>query len=145
MTSNQRGLDPRIQNAWLTAIEKENKLRLKWFTNNMERLNRIANKEPTKRVPQEVKDKLKNDLIESYQNVERFPRIKTEDAPSIEPKPITGKGSIGLVIAISRKKKKKVTFQWYDKVLHFTVFWNKIYFSKLTRPRYDIFISTVQI
>lgn len=91
MTSNQRSLDPHIQNAWVSAIEKENKLRLKWFTNNSERLNHIANKEPTRAVPQELKDKFKNDLIQSYQNVHKFPRIKTEDAPVKEPKPIMGK------------------------------------------------------
>ncbi|KAJ8920534.1 hypothetical protein NQ315_005403 [Exocentrus adspersus] len=90
MTSNQRGLDPRTQKAWVSAIEKENQLRLKWFTKNMDRLNRIANKENTRKVPQEVKDKFDNDLVESYKNVQRFPKIKVDDAPLIEPKAMQG-------------------------------------------------------
>lgn len=91
MASGGRGIDPRVQRAWVHAIEKENKLRLKWFTKNMDRLNRIANKEPTRAVPQEVKEQFEKELVESYQNAQRFPRIKTDDAPLIEPKTVKGR------------------------------------------------------
>ncbi|KAJ8941143.1 hypothetical protein NQ318_004263 [Aromia moschata] len=76
-----RGIDARLINAYVDAIEKEDKLKLKWFRKNEERLNAIANKPTTKAVPEEVKEKFKQDRIDAYTNAIKNPRVKTEDSP----------------------------------------------------------------
>lgn len=87
MPSNQRGIDPRLQKGWASAIEKQDKLRLTWFRNNEKRLNEIANKAPSREVPEEMKREFKENLIKNYQNVEKYPRIKTNEAdPPIDPR-----------------------------------------------------------
>lgn len=80
MPISQRGIDPKLQKGWATAIQKQDKLRLTWFRNNEKRLNEIANKPPSREVPEEMKQEFKQDLIKNYQNVEKYPRIKTNEA-----------------------------------------------------------------
>ncbi|XP_074033958.1 protein SPMIP1 [Leptinotarsa decemlineata] len=90
MPTTQRGLDARLQKGWAHAIEKEAKLRLKWFRANEARLNEIANKPPSREVPEDVKNEYKKTLIESYQNVIKHPRIKTRDPDPIDPSAFQG-------------------------------------------------------
>lgn len=86
MPSNQRGIDPSLQKGWAHAIEKQEKLRLKWFRNNENRLNEITNQPHSKKVPEDLKLEVKETLKRNFQNVEKFPRIKTADPdPPIEP------------------------------------------------------------
>ncbi|KAJ8927765.1 hypothetical protein NQ314_019769 [Rhamnusium bicolor] len=89
-TMPQRGMDANLQKVWIAAVEKEDSLRLKWFRKNMQRLNDISNKEAHRTVPEEVKEKFKKDRIESFQNVIKYPRIKTEDAPPREFRSVQG-------------------------------------------------------
>lgn len=92
MPLNQRGIDPRLQKGWSNAIEKQEKLRLSWFRNNEERLNEIANKPPSREVPQEMKQDVKDTLKKNFQNVEKHPKIKTTDPdPPIQLGAYTGK------------------------------------------------------
>ena len=44
---------------WAKSIEKEDALRSLWFRQNEERLNEIANKVPSRRVPDDIKEKMK--------------------------------------------------------------------------------------
>ncbi|KAG5861316.1 hypothetical protein JTB14_017994 [Gonioctena quinquepunctata] len=83
-TTTHRGIDARLQKGWAHAIEKENTLRLKWFRTNEARLNEIANKPPSKAVPEEVKTEFEKNRIESYQNMAKFPRLKAKEPDLIE-------------------------------------------------------------
>ncbi|KAL3280049.1 hypothetical protein HHI36_017556 [Cryptolaemus montrouzieri] len=56
---------------WTQCIEKENHLRLKWFTRNEERLNEIANAPLIRTVPEEVKEDMRLGRIARFQNVDR--------------------------------------------------------------------------
>ncbi|CAG9772570.1 unnamed protein product [Ceutorhynchus assimilis] len=65
---------------WAKTIEKEAALRSMWFRKNEARLNENANKLISSRaVPEEVKEKIKKNRIEAFQQIKKFPRIKTED------------------------------------------------------------------
>lgn len=85
MPSNERGIESHLQKGWVNAIQKQQKLRLNWFRNNEKRLNEIANKPLSREVPEDMKKDVKETLKRNYQNVEKFPKIKTTDAdPPIE-------------------------------------------------------------
>ncbi|XP_076258399.1 uncharacterized protein LOC143195276 [Rhynchophorus ferrugineus] len=64
---------------WAKTIEKEDALRAKWFKINEKRLNEIANKIQSRVVPEEIKESMKQNRIAAFQNLKKFPRIKTED------------------------------------------------------------------
>ncbi|XP_045483744.1 protein ATP6V1FNB-like [Harmonia axyridis] len=66
------------QVVWTQCIEKENFLRLKWFTKNEERLNEIANAPLVRTVPQELKDDMRAGRISRFQNVDRK-NVKKQD------------------------------------------------------------------
>ncbi|KAJ8977996.1 hypothetical protein NQ317_004541 [Molorchus minor] len=80
----QRGLDANLINAFIDSIEKADKLKLKWFRRNEQRLNDIANKPATRTVPEDVKEKFKQDRVDQYTNAIKYPKIHTEDAPPRE-------------------------------------------------------------
>lgn len=44
---------------WTSTIEKEDALRSLWFRKNEERLNEIANKIPSRKVPENIKENMK--------------------------------------------------------------------------------------
>lgn len=66
------------QVVWTQCIEKENFLRLKWFTRNEERLNEIANAPLVRTVPEEVKEDMRLGRIARFQNVDRK-NVKKQD------------------------------------------------------------------
>lgn len=77
-------MDPIAQQCWISAIEKENFLRLKWFHRNETRLEEIANKNNTKTVSKHLLDELKQKRIDNYTNATRQVVLKQE----IEPPPV---------------------------------------------------------
>ncbi|KAK5649449.1 hypothetical protein RI129_000478 [Pyrocoelia pectoralis] len=76
-----RGIDPSKMKIYTDSYEKENRLRLKWFRKNEERLVAYTEKPNTQTVPQEVIDEVANKRKISYQEAERYPRIHFDDAP----------------------------------------------------------------
>lgn len=79
MPATERGIDPRLQKGWSHAIEKQELLRLTWFRNNEKRLNEIANKPPSRVVPESIKREVKENLKKNFRDVEKHPKIKTSD------------------------------------------------------------------
>lgn len=86
MPVTHRGIDLELQRGYANAIEKQERLRLKWFRKNEQRLNEIANKPISRAVPEEMKEKFKDDLIKSYQNVGKHPKIRVGDPEPIDPR-----------------------------------------------------------
>ncbi|XP_030748964.1 protein ATP6V1FNB-like [Sitophilus oryzae] len=64
---------------WATNIAKEAGLRAKWFKVNEKRLNEIANSVPSRVVPDEIKEEMKQNRIRGFQDLKKYPRIKTEE------------------------------------------------------------------
>lgn len=85
MPVNPRGIDLRMHKEWTRAIDKQEKLRLTWFRNNEKRLNEIANKSLSREVPEEMKQEVNETMKKTYQNLEKFPKVKTTECdPPIE-------------------------------------------------------------
>ncbi|XP_072383380.1 protein SPMIP1-like [Diabrotica undecimpunctata] len=85
MSPHPRGIDPKLQNGWIYSIQREDKLRLRWFRKHEERLNEIANKSCSRIVPEEDKEKFAQEMIESLRNTQRFPRKKIDELEPREP------------------------------------------------------------
>lgn len=86
MPATERGINPALQKGWAHAIEKQELLRLTWFRNNEKRLNEIANKPPSRVVPESMKQEVKENLKKNFRDVEKHPNIKTTDPdPPIPP------------------------------------------------------------
>lgn len=82
MAKTTRGIDMRKQKAWIDAIEKENKLRLKWFTKNESHLEDIANRLNTRTVSDEIKNDLKASRATEFENATRHATRFVEPAPA---------------------------------------------------------------
>ncbi|XP_017770077.1 PREDICTED: uncharacterized protein LOC108557883 [Nicrophorus vespilloides] len=69
---------------WKDSVEKEERLRLKWFNKNEAQFIASTLKEGVKLVSKEELDNLVETRKDLYTNAERHPRIKTEDVPNTD-------------------------------------------------------------
>ncbi|RZC35475.1 uncharacterized protein BDFB_000526 [Asbolus verrucosus] len=65
-----RGITPEQQKLWVYQIEKEDKLRLKWFKKNEKRLEDIANRKNIREVSKKIHDEVKDKMLHYFQNRE---------------------------------------------------------------------------
>lgn len=73
------------QQLWgIQSIEKENQLRLNWFKKNEEKLEAYAERENTRKVPEEILQERKNNRRSLVQDAGRKARTKYQDPPPIE-------------------------------------------------------------
>lgn len=85
-----RGVPLGQQRLWAYTIQKEDKLRLKWFKKNESRLDEIANKVFLRQVPEEVRDEMKQRTMNCLKNVEqKHTVVKEEEPPIVEDSALT--------------------------------------------------------
>ncbi|CAH1381209.1 unnamed protein product [Tenebrio molitor] len=78
--TSMRGIPLSQQRLWKYSIEKEDKLRLKWFKTNEARLDEIANKVHLRQVPDEVKEEMKERMLNYFEDQDKHP-----PPPELEP------------------------------------------------------------
>lgn len=76
-----RGIAIDQQRQWMHSINKEEKLRLIWFQKNEPRLTATANRENARKVPAQVKEDTKQNILSTFQDYERRTTPKAEDIP----------------------------------------------------------------
>lgn len=77
-------MDIKKKKTWYDAIEKENRLRLRWFRINEATLTAYAERPNARTVPEELKEEVRTGRQATFRNVERYPNIKADEAGPLE-------------------------------------------------------------
>lgn len=100
-----RGIPLGKQRLWKYFIEIEDKLRLKWFKKNEARLDEIANKVHLRQVPEEVKEELKERMLNYFKSIEHKHAVPQEQIP-----PIVEEGALHNIMRPVDKKIKDLIY-----------------------------------